>query len=587
MKNTKGAMKNALLSALNTDIQNLLMIGHDTPRQFAYTRLLERAFKKFPTITGEELRDNACEAFKRINAECADIERMVKEKSQTTFNDPVINEAKDFINHVLWSVSDTPQCALDFGLLTKLWRYGPGTSAGTRAVHFWEKINVSEVTVYPGTQRLTKAILSATPRIGLKNLVDPYGFRQVESSEYFSVPKDDKTDRSCEKQALGPMGLQLAAHAYICLGLKNFGVLIGSISKPVSNDDGSLRRLPYYDLFGFQEARSRQTFQEELNNLMARRGSADGQLATLDFSDASNRIVCATIKMLWPSEWYEFLMTIRAPSITYPDQSTEKLNMLSGMGCGFTFAVMTLTLLALTYGVVRVHNDGKRLKVQENNIGVFGDDIVIPSSVYDVAIQTYESIGMKVNTDKSFGSGPFRESCGGDYYEGYDVTPFYVRKLDRESDFYTLWEEVALWQAKHGVLLPRFLAATMTLFLSRGYTLKVVPTWEQSYAGLKCPDVPPRQYLKLVPEPLKKRIKIGPGAPETLKDLVIGAFIGGYIETRGRGKRKHLVYTPRDSVKWNAVWEDWPNGWSSGHSGECPDITNARLATFWILNSLI
>jgi hypothetical protein len=39
------------------------------------------------------------------------------------------------------------------------------------------------------------------------------------------------------------------------------------------------------------------------------------------------------------------------------------------------------------------------------------------------------SLGFKVNQSKTFGSGNFRESCGGEYFKGHDVTPTYLLTL--------------------------------------------------------------------------------------------------------------------------------------------------------------
>ena len=51
---------------------------------------------------------------------------------------------------------------------------------------------------------------------------------------------------------------------------------------------------------------------------------------------------------------------------------------------------------------------------------------------------TLEAFGLLVNKKKSFSKGNFRESCGGDYFMGTDVTPVYMRhhipdRLDRSN----------------------------------------------------------------------------------------------------------------------------------------------------------
>jgi len=62
-------------------------------------------------------------------------------------------------------------------------------------------------------------------------------------------------------------------------------------------------------------------------------------------------------------------------------------------------------------------------------VRVYGDDIIVPVDTLVHVIRYLEAFGLKVNTDKTFGTGKFRESCGGDYYDGVDVTPVRVRRI--------------------------------------------------------------------------------------------------------------------------------------------------------------
>jgi hypothetical protein len=68
------------------------------------------------------------------------------------------------------------------------------------------------------------------------------------------------------------------------------------------------------------------------------------------------------------------------------------------------------------------------VKSFRGQVRVYGDDIIIPVDCVDSVIQTLEAFGLKVNKDKSFWNGKFRESCGGDYYDGEWVTPIRVRR---------------------------------------------------------------------------------------------------------------------------------------------------------------
>jgi hypothetical protein len=64
---------------------------------------------------------------------------------------------------------------------------------------------------------------------------------------------------------------------------------------------------------------------------------------------------------------------------------------------------------------------------------VYGDDIVIPSEHAYWVTQELERFALVVNTNKSFWTGKFRESCGGDYYDGEWVTPIRVTTVAPEN----------------------------------------------------------------------------------------------------------------------------------------------------------
>jgi hypothetical protein len=59
---------------------------------------------------------------------------------------------------------------------------------------------------------------------------------------------------------------------------------------------------------------------------------------------------------------------------------------------------------------------------------VFGDDIIVDSRLAPYLTHLLTTFGFSVNLSKSFtGSQAFRESCGGFYWGGYDVTPLRFR----------------------------------------------------------------------------------------------------------------------------------------------------------------
>jgi hypothetical protein len=101
------------------------------------------------------------------------------------------------------------------------------------------------------------------------------------------------------------------------------------------------------------------------------------------------------------------------------------------MGSALTFPIeamvfTTLIFLGIEQGLNRplCQRDVKHLA---GRVRVFGDDIIVPVDYVRPVIQSLESFGIKVNLAKSFWTGKFRESCGGDYYDGHDISIVRVR----------------------------------------------------------------------------------------------------------------------------------------------------------------
>ena len=57
---------------------------------------------------------------------------------------------------------------------------------------------------------------------------------------------------------------------------------------------------------------------------------------------------------------------------------------------------------------------------------MYGDDIIVPSNASADAVAVLRAFGFTPNARKTFTTGSFRESCGGDYFMGYDVRSVYI-----------------------------------------------------------------------------------------------------------------------------------------------------------------
>jgi len=92
------------------------------------------------------------------------------------------------------------------------------------------------------------------------------------------------------------------------------------------------------------------------------------------------------------------------------------------MGNAYTFELESILFYSLSIGVC------KTLGLTTESVSVYGDDIIVPTTAFDLLSSTLEFCGFSVNSEKSYSVGPFRESCGADWFCGMDVRPFYLRK---------------------------------------------------------------------------------------------------------------------------------------------------------------
>lgn len=163
------------------------------------------------------------------------------------------------------------------------------------------------------------------------------------------------------------------------------------------------------------------------NQVLAFAGSLGGRdpFCTIDLSAASDSLAIEVVRDLLPPEWYEFLADARAPLFTLGSQ-TFRYEKFCSMGNGFCFPLQTLIFASVCHASLR-ETGGRR-----RNFAVYGDDIVVPRNEALLVIERLSDIGFKINADKTFITGPFRESCGRDWFAGRDVRP--VSLKDRISD---------------------------------------------------------------------------------------------------------------------------------------------------------
>lgn len=225
--------------------------------------------------------------------------------------------------------------------------------------------------------------------------------------------------------------------------------------------------------------------QPDKNRRLAQIGSQTGNFGTIDLSSASDTISLTLLEDILPAQPLRWLKLCRTPSAVFPDGSVNELHMISSMGNGFTFPLQTLIFAALVNAVYKVldirvkHPKGQR----DGNYGVFGDDIIVLSQAYDLTMKMLSHLGFVPNHDKSFNEGDFRESCGRDYYRGFDVRGVYIKRLLTENDSWSAINRLNRWSATHGIVLPN-----TCRYLLSGCRLSGVPFSEADDAGIKIPE---------------------------------------------------------------------------------------------------
>lgn len=164
------------------------------------------------------------------------------------------------------------------------------------------------------------------------------------------------------------------------------------------------------------------------NQALAREGSLTGRLATLDLSDASDRVSNQLVRLLMSHHrhLHDAVQACRSRKADVPGESVIRLAKFASMGSALCFPVEAMVFLTVVMiGIERTSNrplTRRSLRGLRGRVRIYGDDIIVPADCVSSVTETLEAFGAKVNLSKSFGAGKFRESCGKEYYDGTDVT---------------------------------------------------------------------------------------------------------------------------------------------------------------------
>lgn len=375
-------------------------LNYMNAQSFADDYVVSKMLSKYPDFSHEDLDPEkaAMEKFHEFERLCKDTNRRFRNlrEDPSQWDPPmkgIFLEAKRKIARVLGDV--------DLNVIEQLAGWGPGATTSTSGnqtsayIKFSSELDITENAFIIGracvnsTSAWVRAQCGTIPFIDGPACIADRAFRVVRGNEVVLVPKNAKTHRVIAKEPTVNSYLQKGIGSYIRSRLRN------------------VARIDLKD--------------QSVNQRLAKEGSITGALCTIDLSGASDSISYELVQTLLPEKWFSLLRSVRSFQGRLPDGSWIPYHKFSSMGNAYTFELESLIFWALLSSVLE-------LRGGEQTLNVYGDDLVVPVEHFESVCEVINFSGFRVNEQKSFSSGPFRESCGKDYFFGLDVRPFFIKK---------------------------------------------------------------------------------------------------------------------------------------------------------------
>lgn len=498
-----------LLKALQDDLDvDDMPYTSDMPIDTIKRISLSRSFfKKLQDKASDTADDECLKLFKESNALC----QSYSLSGDFLFSEQIIESVKADFDDLAFS---GPELRFNLNAISDGFGLGPGANLGAESYNFFTKLFDSNLT--STSLHLLRLYRSAISGHGTwanaERLRHEYhNSDTVVGNRLSFVPKTSQISRSiCTEPTLN------------MLFQKGIGAVI----------EEHLRRKFRIDL----------STQPLFNQLLARKGSVDGSYGTIDLSSASDSVSLNLLRSICPREFLSWLYLCRSPVSCLPNGEQLELHMVSSMGNAFTFPLQTYLFASIvkacysTLGIKLELGD-----VETKNFGVFGDDIIVRKDCYELTVRTLKLFGFRVNEEKSFNTGLFRESCGGDFYAGHNVRGVYIKSLRETSDVYSAINRLVRWSASTGIMLHSTISILMSWvkFLPIPYHdgdaegIKV--PFEQAYIKGQSRDTGGVFYDALVNRPRSFSIS----------DIKTQYYENGAVLNRPRGRKSSVVrYNP-------------------------------------------
>lgn len=407
--------------------------------------------KKFKVANSAELDSKALLKFLHVNSRCKNWTLQLTSSWDETLVGEVRRALYDFFHVDGLPIGDNFWDCFHHG------KTGPGASIGARGGDFYSKMFSSPLTC-------TRQSLYLAYRNYIRNFPEWSNAEIIRQEHYGSpivvegnrlsfVPKNDQISRTiCVEPSLNMFAQLGYGHMIERRLLSAWGINLAD--QPFKNRE------------------------------LARIGSLGHGLVTIDLVSASDSMSLGMLEHFLPKHVFGMLKMLRSPSCQIPGLGQVELSMVSTMGNGFTFPLQTTLFSAIVLAAFRARGIKPRFPrgTDYGNWGVFGDDIICPTEVVQDVFRLLALLGFEVNKDKTFVEGPFRESCGADYFRGLNLRGVYVKSIQTQQDRVAVVNQLNLFSTRTGIPLPRTVQRLM-----RTIRYLPVPRWENDSSGVKVP----------------------------------------------------------------------------------------------------
>lgn len=176
---------------------------------------------------------------------------------------------------------------------------------------------------------------------------------------------------------------------------------------------------------------------QSLSRDAAFEGSLDGHFATIDLSNASDSVRWSMVR-----RWFKTTALMipfhctRSKYVSMKGRKSLEIRKFAPMGSAICFPAESIIFCAIVEAAITEAGGS----VNASRYRVYGDDIIVEEEFAQAVIQRLLQHGFSINMKKTFvGRGfahNFRESCGGDFLDGLDVTPLRISRKFTGFSFY-------------------------------------------------------------------------------------------------------------------------------------------------------